>query len=286
MQMRALHHLLALTVELEKRERTPHSQEGGLPTEKVWTRECARHGHREGFIFRLAEKASVPVAVHILGLLGPMCKRLSSTSPLRAFIQTHGESLLLLSVESRKRDSILPILSSLLSIDSVWERRQRRRLQTNDFVQVEAVRGSGAWRNALIYRKTAETYEVVIQDAADEVEDCRDASSQTDPPPGEPPGLGGEGGRAGLPPPPAAWEGGYPNLSDLVKDVPPAKIRWRSRAWERLRELQQEWQHRVKAIDFNTRLTAQARETIATEKVYKAALALVQEKTFFYLYAS
>lgn len=280
-QEKALHLLLSLTVELEKKARTHHANEFGIPTQDAWMSEAKRLGYRSGLIFRLASDASATVAVHVLNILAPMVNRMSAVSPLKSFFLTHGEELLLRCVESRHHSSLVPVLTALLAIDAVWERRQRRRLQTNDQVQVEVIQGSGIWRNAIIYCKTAETFEVVISD--NEAEDARSTAVQCDPPLGE--GSPAPVDKGHLWAPVEGWWREKPNLSDLMKNVVPSKMKLRSRALERLQALHKEVLLLVKKIDFNSRLSVQNKDLMQAEKNYKNAVFLVQDKAFNHLYA-
>jgi hypothetical protein len=292
-QEKAMQMLLSLTVELEKKARTHHANEFGIPTEDAWMSEVKRLGYNHGFIFRLASDASAPVAVHILNILAPMVKRMSTVSPLKSFFLTHGEEMLLRCVEARHHSSLVPVLTALLGIDAVWERRQRRRLQTNDHVQVEVVSGSGVWHNAIIYCKTAETFEVVISD--DDMDDAKNTGVQCDPPPEEhqpslmtreskPPPAAAD--KANVSEPAQGWWREKPNLSDLLKNVVPSKLKLRSRALERLQMLHKEMLLQVKKIDFNSRLSVQNKDLMMAEKNYKTAVFLVQDKSFNHLYAT
>ena len=85
--------------------------------------------------------------------------------------------------------------------------------------------------------------------------------------------------------PPPLWEGELPNLSDVVRGVAPGKIKWRSLASEQLKAMHIQSQHECKKIDFNKKLSAADKDALQKEKVLRAALVLIQEKTYMYLYA-
>ncbi len=79
---------------------------GGIPTESALEKECKIRGVRDCYIYRAVMYASADVAVAVLTQVGVVCRRSTHSSPIRLFLEKHGDDLLDLCVQKRSVSSL------------------------------------------------------------------------------------------------------------------------------------------------------------------------------------